>query len=76
MLERTLMTWNPYGDNKGVLYVRTSIAERWKPYTSLPSHFIKPDPQLKLNFGKVSKGWGTMQYLLSLGWEIVDGRNN
>lgn len=72
-LERRLLTWNPYGRNEGKLYVRTSIAERWKPYTTLPQALRRPDPNLKLSFGKVSQGWGTMQHLLTLGWEMVDG---
>lgn len=71
--DKKLMTWNPGGKNMGRLYV-LSDKNQWEPYTSVvPQHLQQVDANWKSSFAPLSKGYATMQNLLKLGYDIVDG---
>jgi hypothetical protein len=59
------MTWSPEGGaSTGILHLRLSPLESWKPYTEFPDH-SKPD------FPSTSKGYATFVALIKQQWQYV-----
>ncbi|AFY39402.1 hypothetical protein Lepto7376_3173 [[Leptolyngbya] sp. PCC 7376] len=59
------MTWSPTGGSSvGVLYLRMSAVDPWKPYTEFPNH-NKPD------LPSSSDGYATFLSLIQKKWEYI-----
>lgn len=53
-------------ETEKLLYLRTSTASPWRPYTAFPEHAV---PDYKIRGG--SKGYATFQKLLKNGWQLI-----
>lgn len=65
-----LMSWNEL--ESGRLAVLADDGS-WRDYTHLPAHLKKPNPgddPRWSHFGQSSRGYATMQLLLSKGWKF------